>query len=319
MKTGTPKPILVVGSINLDLVVSVKRLPAVGETVTGHDFGTFYGGKGANQAVAVARLGHPVSMIGRVGQDDFGYRLRQALRKAGVQSSAVRTARSAPSGTALITVESGGRNSIAVFAGANGELKPGDIERELALVRSAGLILVQLEIPVETVDCLASMAVRHGIPLVLDPAPARPLPARLLKKVTWLTPNETETGALCGGVDGAITPANAKDYAKKLLAAGVQNVVIKLGSRGAYLAGSGSAAYVPAFRVRAVDSTAAGDAFNAGLAVSLIKGSSPADAVRFGSAAAALSVTRAGAQPSMPTAQAVRRFLGAASPSNTHH
>lgn len=319
MKTVASKPILVVGSINLDLVISVKKLPAVGETVTGHDFGTFYGGKGANQAVAVARLGRPVSMIGRVGNDDFGRRLRQALRTSGVETAAVRVAPKAPSGTALITVESGGSNSIAIFAGANGELKPKDIERELALVRSAGLILAQLEIPVETVDCLASVAMRHGIPLVLDPAPARPLPARLLKKVAWLTPNETETGALCGGADGAITPANAKDYAGKLLDAGAQNVVIKLGSRGAYWAGNGSSAYVPAFRVRAVDSTAAGDAFNAGLAVSLIKGSGPAEAVRFGSAAAAISVTRAGAQPSMPTAQAVRRFLDASSRSNARH
>lgn len=303
------KRILVVGSINLDLVVSTNRIPQIGETITGRDFQTFFGGKGANQAVGVARLGYPVSMIGRVGNDEFGRRLRQALSLAGVQAQAVRVTSQTPSGVALITVESQGRNSIVVIPGANGKLTPWDIRRELALVRSAGLILSQLEIPLETVDYLAAAAARFGIPFVLDPAPAQKLPSSLLKRVAWLTPNETEAGILCGASPDAVTTESARKVAKSLLKRGPQNIALKLGSRGVYWASGNGESFVPAFKVQAVDSTAAGDAFNAGLAVSLMKGAEPPEAVRFASAVAALSVTRAGAQPSMPTAREVSRFL----------
>ncbi len=303
------KRILVVGSINLDLVVSTNRIPQIGETITGRDFQTFFGGKGANQAVGVARLGYPVSMIGRVGNDEFGRRLRRALSLAGVQAQAVRVTSQTPSGVALITVESQGRNSIVVIPGANGKLTPWDIRRELALVRSAGLILSQLEIPLETVDYLAAAAARFGIPFVLDPAPAQKLPSSLLKRVAWLTPNETEAGILCGASPDAVTTESARKVAKSLLKRGPQNIALKLGSRGVYWASGNGESFVPAFKVQAVDSTAAGDAFNAGLAVSLMKGAEPPEAVRFASAVAALSVTRAGAQPSMPTAREVSRFL----------
>jgi ribokinase len=303
------KRILVVGSINLDLVVSTNRIPQIGETITGKDFQTFFGGKGANQAVGVARLGYPVSMIGRVGNDEFGRRLRRALSLAGVQAQAVRVTSQTPSGVALITVESQGRNSIVVIPGANGKLTPWDIRRELALVRSAGLILSQLEIPLETVDYLAAAAARFGIPFVLDPAPAQKLPSSLLKRVAWLTPNETEAGILCGASPDAVTTESARKVAKSLLKRGPQNIALKLGSRGVYWASGNGESFVPAFKVQAVDSTAAGDAFNAGLAVSLMKGAEPPEAVRFASAVAALSVTRAGAQPSMPTAREVSRFL----------
>lgn len=303
------KRILVVGSINLDLVVSTNRIPQIGETITGKDFQTFFGGKGANQAVGVARLGYPVSMIGRVGNDEFGRRLRRALSLAGVQAQAVRVTSQTPSGVALITVESQGRNSIVVIPGANGKLTPQDIRRELALVRSAGLILSQLEIPLETVDYLAAAAARFGIPFVLDPAPAQKLPSSLLKRVAWLTPNETEAGILCGASPDAVTTESARKVAKSLLKRGPQNIALKLGSRGVYWASGNGESFVPAFKVQAVDSTAAGDAFNAGLAVSLMKGAEPPEAVRFASAVAALSVTRAGAQPSMPTAREVSRFL----------
>lgn len=303
------KRILVVGSINLDLVVSTNRIPQIGETITGKDFQTFFGGKGANQAVGVARLGYPVSMIGRVGNDEFGRRLRRALSLAGVQAEAVRVTSQTPSGVALITVESQGRNSIVVIPGANGKLTPWDIRRELALVRSAGLILSQLEIPLETVDYLAAAAARFGIPFVLDPAPAQKLPSSLLKRVAWLTPNETEAGILCGASPDAVTTESARKVAKSLLKRGPQNIALKLGSRGVYWASGNGESFVPAFKVQAVDSTAAGDAFNAGLAVSLMKGAEPPEAVRFASAVAALSVTRAGAQPSMPTAREVSRFL----------
>jgi ribokinase len=303
------KRILVVGSINLDLVVSTNRIPQIGETITGKDFQTFFGGKGANQAVGVARLGYPVSMIGRVGNDEFGRSLRRALSLAGVQAQAVRVTSQTPSGVALITVESQGRNSIVVIPGANGKLTPWDIRRELALVRSAGLILSQLEIPLETVDYLAAAAARFGIPFVLDPAPAQKLPSSLLKRVAWLTPNETEAGILCGASPDAVTTESARKVAKSLLKRGPQNIALKLGSRGVYWASGNGESFVPAFKVQAVDSTAAGDAFNAGLAVSLMKGAEPPEAVRFASAVAALSVTRAGAQPSMPTAREVSRFL----------
>ncbi len=303
------KHILVVGSINLDLVVSTNRIPQVGETIKGNNFQTFFGGKGANQAVGVARLGHPVRMIGRVGDDEFGHRLRRALDQAGVQAEAVRVTPRTPSGVALITVESQGRNSIVVVSGANGKLTPRDIERKLALVRSAGLILTQLEAPLETVDYLITAAARSGVPLILDPAPAQKLPSDLLKKVRWLTPNETEASILCGASSGAVTPENARSVAESLLKKGPENVAIKLGSRGVYWATDHARALIPAFKVRAVDSTAAGDAFNAGLAVSLMRGATPLEAVRFASAVAALSVTRAGAQPSMPTAREVSRFL----------
>jgi ribokinase len=210
---------------------------------------------------------------------------------------------------ALITVESQGRNSIVVIPGANGKLTPWDIRRELALVRSAGLILSQLEIPLETVDYLAAAAARFGIPFVLDPAPAQKLPSSLLKRVAWLTPNETEAGILCGASPDAVTTESARKVAKSLLKRGPQNIALKLGSRGVYWASGNGESFVPAFKVQAVDSTAAGDAFNAGLAVSLMKGAEPPEAVRFASAVAALSVTRAGAQPSMPTAREVSRFL----------
>ncbi len=304
------KPILVVGSINLDLVARVERIPALGETLTGNSFETFFGGKGANQAVGVARLGHAVTMIGRVGGDEFGGRLRRGLSDAGVRTAAVKRTPGVSSGVALISVASEGRNTIIVIPGANGSLTPEDLENELASLSSAGMILTQLEVPLSVVAFLADFASSRHIPLVLDPAPARKLPASLLRKVAWLTPNETETCALCGIGPEKLNPQNAWQYANRLLEKGPRNVVIKLGTRGAFWAGAdGASALVPAFQVRAVDSTAAGDAFNAGLAVALTDGKPALDAVRFASAVAALSVTRAGAQPSMPTADEVVKFL----------
>ncbi|MGH9396465.1 MAG: ribokinase [Terriglobia bacterium] len=304
------KQIVVVGSINLDLVARVDRIPALGETLTGNSFETFYGGKGANQAVGVARLRHAVTMIGRVGDDEFGGRLRRGLRDAGVRTAAVKRTPGASSGVALISVASHGRNTIIVIPGANGHLTPEDLENELPILSSAGMILTQLEVPLRVVAFLADFVSSRRIPLVLDPAPARKLPASLLRKVAWLTPNETETCTLCGIEPGKLNPQNAGQYAKMLLEKGPQNVVIKLGAGGAFWAGAGGAsALVSAFQVRVVDSTAAGDAFNAGLAVALMKGSSALDAVRFASTVAALSVTRAGAQPSMPTANEVAKFL----------
>lgn len=302
--------IVVVGSVNLDLVCVGKKIPAPGETVWGHQFQTFHGGKGANQAVAVGRLGYPVSMVGKVGDDDFGSRLRQGLRAAHVNVRSVSTAKAIASGVALITVDSKGQNSITVIPGANGELRPQDLEKSLPSLRSAGMILCQLEVPMETVEYLCTLASRLKVPLMLDPAPARAIPRKILRCVTYLTPNETETCTLCGIAAEELTPDTVGDCAEKLQREGAANVVIKMGKHGAFIAGAGGLRkMVPAFKVKAVDSTAAGDAFNGALAVALMRGFTLEEAVRFAAAAGAMSATRAGAQTSMPTAKEVAHLL----------
>jgi ribokinase len=304
------KPIVVVGSINLDLVAAGERVPLPGETLTGRTFSTFHGGKGANQAVAVGRLGYPVSMVGKVGDDSFGPALKSALRKAGVDVRAVGSAKGS-SGVALINIGDDGQNNIVVIPGANGKLLPKDIMRFSALLRKAGVLLTQLEIPLITMETIAVFAHKNKIPLMLDPAPACELPKGLLQCATWITPNESETRILCGlHANEPVTPGTAERYADLLLARGPKNVVIKMGSQGAFLAtAGGTREMIPPFAVKAVDSTAAGDAFNAGFAVSLLSGAAPVQAARYASAVAAISVTRMGAQPSMPSARDVSRFL----------
>jgi ribokinase len=305
-----PKPIVVMGSVNFDLVATAERVPLPGETLTGIDFGTFYGGKGANQAVAVARLGYPVSMIAKVGDDDFGPGLKQALRKAGVDVRAVEIAKGS-SGVALINIGSDGQNNIVAVPGANGKVTGRDVRKHAALLRKAGMILAQLEIPLDAMEALAGFARKNDIPLMLDPAPARELPADLLGSTTWITPNESETRVLCGlSHNEPVTTATAARCADLLMARGPKNVVIKMGIQGAYIAtADGIREMAPAFRVDAVDTTAAGDAFNAGFAVSLLSGKRPLEAARFAAAVAAISVTRKGAQPSMPTRREVDKFL----------
>ena len=304
-----PKRLLVVGSINLDLVASSRRIPLPGETVSGNTFNTFPGGKGANQAVAAGRLGAPVSMIGRLGNDAFGTQLRASLEAAGVDTKAVEVVPTS-SGIALITTAEDGQNAIVVVPGANGELSPRELEKHVALIREAGIILTQLEIPLETIELLATIARRENIPLMLDPAPARALPASLLASVDWLTPNETETQTLLQRASSELRSEKLEDAAQQLLQQGCRNVILKLGERGCYVAlGSGERTLVPAYRVKAVDTTAAGDAFNGAFATALLRGSDPVASVRFASAVAAISVTRHGAQPSMPTQAEVEAFL----------
>ena len=306
------RSIVIVGSVNLDLVCTGKKIPAPGETVTGDRFQTFHGGKGANQAVAVGRLGHPVSMIAKVGDDDFGKRLRQGLRDAGVNVRSVATARGTASGVALISVDRKGQNSITVIPGANGTLMPQDLEGSLPHLRSAGIILTQLETPLETVEHLCELAQRFEVPLMLDPAPVRKLSRKVLRQVTYLTPNETEACALCGIPSRDLNQAAARECAEELLAKGSANVVVKMGSRGAFVATRGGLRrMVPSFKVKVVDSTAAGDAFNGGMAVALMRGLAIEAAVRFGAAVAGVSVTRAGAQPAMPSEAEVNRLLQA--------
>ncbi len=304
------KPIVVVGSINLDLVATSERAPRPGETLSGTSFATFNGGKGANQAVAAGKLGYPVRMVGKVGDDEFGSALKHGLRRAGVDVKAVGVAPGS-SGVALINLASDGQNSIVVVPGANGKVLPKDVSRHAGILKSAGIILSQLEIPLITVEALAVFAHRHNVKLMLDPAPARELPSGLLRLIDWITPNESEARTLCGlAADEPITPGTARDCAELLLKRGPKNAIIKMGSTGAFLAtAEGVRLMVPTFEVKAVDSTAAGDAYNAAFAASLLSGKRPIDAARYAAAVAAISVTRKGAQPSMPSSREVVKFL----------
>jgi len=300
------KKIVVVGSVNLDLVGNAERIPVAGETVQGRDFQTFHGGKGANQAVAAARLGAPVSFIGKVGSDDFGARLKTGLEDFGVDTSGVSQA-DGPSGVALIITDDDGQNAICVVGGANSLLMPEDLERYLSEIANAGILLAQLEIPLETVIALARHAEHFGVPLILDPAPARKLPAELLRRVSWLTPNETESLAL---LDSPAEGLSTEELADRLLHLGAHNVALKLGSEGAFLSGRDTGAErIQPVRVKAVDTTAAGDAFNGAFAVGLLRGDSPMESARFACAAAGISVTRRGAQASMPSLKEVETLL----------
>lgn len=304
-----PKPIVVVGSINLDLVANADHIPRPGETIIGRGFQTFFGGKGANQAVAAAKLGHPTHMIGNVGNDAFGPQLRQALNDARVNTACVETV-AGSSGVALITIGAGGENNIVVVPGANGLLAPETLEHAAPSLREAGFLLAQLEIPIETVEYLAEFAARESIPLMLDPAPARELPRTLLRNVEWLTPNESETGILLHSTLHAEDEQSCSQAGDALLETGAKNVLLKLGARGCMIAERGKAKqFVPAFQIEAVDSTAAGDAFNAAFAVGLLNGKPVREAARFACAVAAISVSRHGAQPSMPERHEVEEFL----------
>jgi ribokinase len=302
------KRIVVIGSINLDLVTVAPRIPRAGETIAGSTFQTFPGGKGANQAVAAARLGAPVTMIGKVGDDDFGLRLRANLQDCGVDISAVSRV-SGASGVALINIDDRGDNAITIVAGANGEVMPADVDANLDVIRSAGILLTQLEIPLQTVIHLSEVARSEDIPLMLDPAPAQTLPSTLFKNVDWLTPNETEACSLLNHVGQQISDGDMRSVADHLLRLGSRNVILKLGDRGCYLAlADGTRELVRAYAVRAVDSTAAGDAFNAAFAVSLLQGKSAIDSAQYASAVSAISVMRNGAQASMPTLAEVEEF-----------
>ena len=303
------KPVVVVGSVNMDLVARAQHIPLPGETVHGGDFQTYPGGKGANQAVAVARLGYPVRMIGSVGSDAFGEELRTQLVRSGVDATAVRTTRGS-SGVAVITVASNGENAIVVTPGANGTVSRNDIDENAEAIREAGVVLTQLEIPFNTVEYLAEVCERANVPLILDPAPARALPANLLSRVSWITPNETELVNCAPEGRHGLSQWETSEAVEALVQRCISGVVLKRGSSGAYLATKdGLRKEVRAFSVTAIDTTGAGDAFNGGFAVALMLGKSPVESVRFASAAGAVSVMRAGAQPSMPTLDEVNLLL----------
>jgi ribokinase len=306
------RPIVVVGSINTDLVVGAERIPTVGETVAGKSFSTLWGGKGANQAVAVAKLDYPVAIVGCVGTDAFGGQLQKELEAAGVDSSSVSSFRG-PSGVALITTTVHGENSIVVVPGANEHLVPALLDKTAPLLESAGMILTQLEIPFDTVEHLAQLAERNNIPLMLDPAPARDLPMNLLRRISWITPNETEIQELLKRK--IMSDEDYFEAAVSMLACGAQNVLLKMGSRGALVAQQdGSREIIPAHPVHPVDTTGAGDCFNGAFAVGLMLGKTPHESAIFAAAAAAVSITRAGAQLSMPTMAEVLSFMSEQTP-----
>jgi len=300
----TPK-LLVIGSLNMDIVVETDRYPRVGETILGTNVRFIPGGKGANQAVAAARLGAETAMIGAVGEDAFGGELLRALRADGVDVSGVATERGTPSGVASIYVAEGD-NSIVVVPGANARVSPEHIDRNEALVRAADIVLLQLEIPVETVLYAARKAKALGKRVLLNPAPAQPLPDELFELVDYVTPNRTELARYTGMDVAADTLERAMRRMREL---GAANVVTTLGGDGsAFLDDDGAMRTALGYRVAVVDTTGAGDCFNAALAFSIAQGKPLSEAVDFAGMASALAVTAFGAQAGMPTAAQVREF-----------
>ena len=301
------KKIAVIGSSNTDMVIKTARIPRLGETVLGGEFFMAAGGKGANQAVAAARAGGDVAFIARVGDDMFGQQQVDGLIHDRINVEFVARDKAVPSGVALIVVAADGENSIAVASGANARLSAEDIRRAEPVLESAGILLMQLETALETVQEAAKIASAAGVPVILNPAPAQPLGDEILKHVTYLTPNETEAELLTG--IAIIKKSDLATAAKALLSRGIKAVLITLGAQGVYVATRDKQELVPAFRVKAVDTTAAGDVFNGALATALSEQRSLLNAVRFASAAAAISTTKIGAQPSIPFRKEIEELL----------
>jgi len=299
--------IVVFGSINMDLVVRTPRLPSPGETITGNVFQTFPGGKGANQAVACARLGAKTYMVGRVGGDVFGDTLKAELAAAGVDHTNVEIDPGVSSGVALIAVEESAENMIIVVPGANGQVNDEDLSRLESVLDRSKILLLQLEIPLEMVYAAANMAKEKEVRVILDPAPAQVLPEEIYSLIDIITPNETEAALLVG------FPVENQEIGSRAVRVleerGVGQSIIKMGSKGAFAYIDGKERFYDAFPVTAIDSVAAGDAFNGALAVALSEGKPIEEALWWGLAAGALSVTKEGAQPAMPERQALLELL----------
>jgi ribokinase len=303
----TASPIVVVGSSNMDLVAKAPRIPVTGETLTGTDFFMVPGGKGANQAVAAAKLGAEVILVAKLGKDVFASESLENFKSVNINTQHIEQLDGVPSGTAVIAIDDNGQNMIIVVPGANGKLTPADVDKAQSDIASAAVVVAQLEVPIETVEQAAKIANQNNVPFILDPAPARPLSDELLSRVDILTPNETEAETLTG--IKVTDPASAADAADALLAKGVKTVIITLGEKGLLLATQDSKEMIAGYQVKAVDSTAAGDAFTGSLAYGLARGNAIKDAAVYANAVAAVSVTRYGAQPSMPTTKEVDAFI----------
>lgn len=290
--------IIVIGSSNTDMIIQLNKLPVPGETIIGGKFSTAAGGKGANQAVATARAGGNVTFISRIGNDVFGEAAVQGFIKDGINIEYITKDAAEPSGVALIFIGENGENSIGVASGANAQLLPDVLSSLISLISENDLVLMQLEIPLETVEFVAKIAEEQKAKIILNPAPAQQLNDSLLKKISVITPNETEAEILTG------IPVKNKEDAEKaakfLRAKGIEAVIITLGSKGAFLSCREYEGVIPSYKVKPVDTTAAGDVFNGAFTVALAEGMKIKDAVKFGNAAAALSVTKLGAQPSAP-------------------
>lgn len=296
----TNKKIIVVGSCNTDMVIRVDHLPHPGETIIGHDFITNQGGKGANQAVAVRRLGGEIAFVARVGNDDLGTKSLRLLTKEGIDTSCVRLTDGVSTGVALIPVDDNGENSIIVSSGANALLSSADVEAAEPLFKNASILLMQLETPVPTLITAARLAKKYGAKVVLNPAPypKDPLPKELLELVDIITPNETEAAGM------SLVKVTDEDSALKAICEiqkqAVGNVIITAGAAGAYTSIEGKLVHIPTMKTKVVDTTAAGDTFCGALCVALSRGADLAEAIRFANRAASLSVTRIGAWMSIP-------------------
>ena len=304
--------IVVVGSINTDMVVRAPRLPRPGETVLGGEFRLVAGGKGANQAVAAARLGGVVSMVGCVGDDQLGRDAVAGLLAEGVEVSQVHRLPEVASGVAVIVVDAAGQNSIAVAPGANARLTRAMVRQSESLLAAADIVLLQLEVPLDAVVESATIAAGHGARVVLDPAPAQALPGGLWERLAVVTPNTVEAEVLTGRA--VRSEADARAAAGVLLGRGVESVIVTRGANGMLVSTRRVSTTIAACAVDVVDTTAAGDTFTGALATRLAEGAGLVDAARFGNAAAAVSVTRIGAQPSVPTRDEVSRMLGNEAP-----
>jgi ribokinase len=302
----------VVGSANMDLVFSAAKFPRPGETLFASAFGMFPGGKGANQAVACARLGTRTFLMAKTGRDLFREKLVDSLHRSGVRLGHLMSDPAAPTGIALIGVNGKGENQITVVSGSNMRLFPADVRKRCGIFSKVGVVLLQLEIPILTVAAAAHLAARAGALVVLNPAPARRLPKALLGHVDYLTPNETETELLAGTPVHSVKSATIA--AGRLIQRGVGNVIVTMGPRGALLVTPDSARLFPSPRVKAVDTTAAGDAFNGGFAGALAAGMPREEALALACAVGAFSVTRRGAQTSMPTPLELKKFMNRVTP-----
>jgi ribokinase len=300
--------IIIIGSLNMDLVVKTARMPGPGETLHGQEFHLIPGGKGANQAVATARLGGKVGMVGRVGADSFGEILRANLLADHVDASQIKTDPAAPTGVALIVVEERGENRIIVVGGANRNLSEQDIEQAGFMLRQARILVVQFEVPMGVVESVARLANQAYIPLIVNASPVYPIAAHLFPLIDYLVVNEHEAGVLAGAE--VVDLPSARQAARVFVNQGTRHVILTLGELGSWVSVQNEEFHVPSWKVEAVDTTAAGDAFIGGLAVSLLDPStSLQEKIRFANAAGAVAATRLGAQSSLPTRQEVEALL----------